>query len=56
MKPDDVVIDFENKRWVVITVNPTQKGYYTLAQNCQIRLMSKNDVIYKFEIPDLKLQ
>ena len=53
ISPDDVLVDRVNKRWKIITVNPTNKSMSLIIQNCQIRLIPKSDAIYQFTIPDL---
>jgi hypothetical protein len=48
--PKDKIIDKLNRRWAIVQVRSTEKGLYIIAQNAQIRLLDKDDIIYKYPI------
>jgi hypothetical protein len=51
--PDDVVVDRLNRRWKIINIRPVQKALAIITQNCQVRVIPKDDPVYKITIPDL---
>ncbi len=53
VRPDDVIIDALNRRWVILNVRPTLKGLYTITQNCHIRIITKDSNLYNFNIDQL---
>lgn len=54
MKPDDVIIDRLNRRWTVIDVRPTMKALSLIIQNCHIRILPKDDIVYEIWVPNLR--
>jgi len=54
IQPKDVLVDRLNRRWTVINVRPTMKGLSLIIQNVHIRLLPKEDIMYKFTVVDLR--
>lgn len=46
VKPDDLVIEGENKRWVVRTVDETEQGRAPILQNLGLHLLPTTDIEY----------
>lgn len=53
LKPDDLVIEAENRRWKVVTVTQTEKGRATLHQEVSLHEVPPKDIEFKIEL-DLK--
>ena len=53
ISPEDVIVDRVGRRWTVLDIKPTTKALALIAQNCLIRILPKDDVMYSFTIPDL---
>lgn len=52
IQPKDIVIDKNNRRWQVIQVRTLEKGLYIIEQDCQIRRVPFDDIIYTFPIDE----
>jgi hypothetical protein len=48
--PRDVIVDKINRRWNVVQIRTTEKGLYVMAQQAQLRLINKDDVIYSVAV------
>ena len=46
IRPRDILIDDNNKRWMVKQVRPTEKGGVLIEQNAQCTLVAFDDPIY----------
>lgn len=54
LKPDDLVIEAENRRWKVISVTMTEKGRAVLHQEVQLHEIPPKDIEFAIEL-DLKV-
>jgi hypothetical protein len=54
LKPDDLIIEAENRRWKVVTVSQTEKGRAALHQEVQLHELPPKDVEFTIEL-DLTL-
>lgn len=50
LKPDDLVIEAENRRWKVIKVTQTEKGRATLHQEVQLHEVPPKDIEFSIEL------
>ncbi len=50
LKPDDLVIEAENRRWRVISAAMTEKGRATLHQEVQLHEIPPKDIEYSIEL------
>lgn len=53
LKPDDLIIEAENRRWKVVTVSQTEKGRATLHQEVSLHEVPGKDIEFAIEL-DLK--
>lgn len=51
IKPRDVVIEAENRRWRVTQVNQTEHGRAPIHMELQLHEIPKSDIEYKYELP-----
>jgi hypothetical protein len=50
LNPKDIIVDDNNKRWLVGQVRYVQKYGHIIEQNAQLSLLSTDDVMYSWEI------
>jgi len=50
LKPDDVLVEFENRRWRVVKVSATEKGRAILHQELELHEIPKSDVEYSIPL------
>lgn len=50
MNPRDIIVDSENKRWIVITVAPTKKFGHPVHQELTVKQLLTSDMAYKLPI------
>jgi len=50
LKPRDIIIEGENKRWRVVTLTTTEQTRATLRQELQLHLIPSGDIEYKLEL------
>lgn len=50
LSPRDVIVDKNNRRWLIVQVRPIERGLYIITQQAQLRLINKSDVIYSFSV------
>ena len=54
VKPDDIVIEAENRRWKIVTVTQTEKGRAALHQEVSLHEIPQKDIEFSIEL-DLKV-
>jgi hypothetical protein len=52
LKPRDIVIDVELRRWRVIAVHRSEKSWALTRQTVQVRMLSRDQVEYKIPLKD----
>jgi hypothetical protein len=50
IKPRDIIIEGENKRWRVVQTTTTEQGRAVLHQECSLHEIPKTDIEYKIEL------
>lgn len=50
LKPNDIVVESENRRWRVITISTTEHGRSTIQQNLAIHEIPKSDIEYNIPL------
>jgi hypothetical protein len=50
MKPKDIIIEAENKRWKVVKVTQTEKGRAIVHQELELHRIPSTDIDYKIEL------
>lgn len=50
MKPDDILVELENRRWRVVTVTATEKGRATVHQEATLHEIPRTDIEYSIPI------
>jgi len=53
VEPGDVVVSYDNKRYEILEVRPTQKGLVTVINNSRMEIIPKGDIRYRLSVPDL---
>jgi hypothetical protein len=50
LKPDDILVELENRRWKVITVTSTEKGRAVVHQEVTLHEIPRSDIEYSIPI------
>lgn len=50
IKPKDIVVDRQNRRWIVLNVGTAQKSMHAIGQISQLRQIEKADIIYQVPV------